>query len=105
MDPAERCFILEKMTNLDDRKRKLIVAQLLLDSSSDSSDDEILHMLIKEKIMRPKHKKRTSMIPSYSEEEASNSCNSASLQVKAIFSSLVSPQLSHEKGYLHSIDS
>jgi len=69
MDPEERCFILEKMTNLDDRKRKLIVAQLLLDSSSDSSDDEILHMLIKEKIMLPKHKKRTSMIPSYTEEE------------------------------------
>ena len=61
------------MTSLadNDRKRKLALAQLLLDSSSDSSDDEIFHMLIKEKILRPKHKKRISMIPSYSEDEVS----------------------------------
>jgi hypothetical protein len=58
-------------SSLDERKRKLPLALAILDSSDsdDSSEDEILQMLIKEKVLRPKHKKRQSLIQSYAEED------------------------------------
>jgi hypothetical protein len=55
----------------DERKRKLALALAILESSesSDSSDEEILKMLLKEKVLRPKHKKRRSLIHSYAEDD------------------------------------
>ena len=59
---------------LDERKRKLAIALAILESTSeDSTDDEILQILIKEKVLRPKHQKRQSLINSYSEEDVCTS--------------------------------
>ena len=59
---------------LDERKRKLAIAVAILESTSeDSTDDEILQILIKEKVLRPKHQKRQSLINSYSEEDVCTS--------------------------------
>ncbi|KZS08339.1 Uncharacterized protein APZ42_027640 [Daphnia magna] len=58
-------------SDTDDRKRKLALALAILESSesNDSTDDEILQMLIKERVLRPKHKKRQSLMESYAEED------------------------------------
>ena len=59
---------------LDERKRKLAIALAILESTSeDSTDDEILQILIKEKVLRPKHQTRLSLINSYSEEDVCTS--------------------------------
>ncbi len=54
----------------EERKRKLALALTILETTSeDSTDDEILQMLIKEKVLRPRHKKRQSLLQSYDEED------------------------------------
>ncbi len=54
----------------EERKRKLALALAILESSEsdDSSDEEIFKMLIKEKVLRPKHKKRRSLMHYYTED-------------------------------------
>lgn len=58
-------------SGLDQRKRKLALALAILESSesNDSTDDEILQMLIKERVLRPKHKKRQCLMESYAEDD------------------------------------
>lgn len=57
------------MSFSEERKRKLTLALAILETTSeDSTDDEILQMLIKEKVVRPRHKKRQSLLQSYDEE-------------------------------------
>ena len=65
----------KNLFNSDERKRKLALALLIMESSDsdDSTDDEVLQMLIKEKIFRPKHKKRQSLMQSYTEDDVWNS--------------------------------
>lgn len=65
-----------KKFDSEDRKRKLALALAILDSSEsdDSTDDEILQILIKEKVLRPKHKKRQSLVQSYAEEDVLYPC-------------------------------
>ena len=54
----------------NERKRKLALALMIIESSSDegSSDDDVLQLLIKQKILRPKLSKHCSFLDSYSSE-------------------------------------
>lgn len=86
-------------SDTDDRKRKLALALAILESSesNDSTDDEILQMLIKERVLRPKHKKRQSLMESYAEEDVL--LDRLSIFVHIFFTtnlSLVSKGISHE---------
>lgn len=67
-----------KSFDSEERKRKIAIAIAILDSteSEDSTDDEILQLLIKERVLRPKHKKRQSLLQSYAEEDVlSQNCH------------------------------
>jgi hypothetical protein len=55
----------------EERKRKLALALTILGSSEsdDSSDEEIFQMFMKERMLRPKHKKRRSLMNFYAEDD------------------------------------